>query len=115
MPIPAIDALVFAELQQSAGADFVVELVGSFLEDAPQGLAALRAAVAAGDAAAFRRHAHTLKSNGTAFGALTFADAARALEQTPLADLGTMASVRVAELASLYDAAATELRRLCHA
>ncbi len=47
----------------------------------------LRAALAANDAATFRRAAHTLKSNGNTFGALTFATQARALE---LAGLGNV-------------------------
>jgi HPt (histidine-containing phosphotransfer) domain-containing protein len=115
MPSPVIDEQVFAELQDSAGADFVVELVDTFLEDAPQGLAALRAAVVAGDEPGFRRHAHSLKSNGATFGALAFADAARALEQTPLAELGDAAPARVEALTSLFDAVAAELRERRHA
>ena len=46
---PEIDASVFAELQDTAGAEFVGELVGTFFEEAPQMLAELRAAQAAGD------------------------------------------------------------------
>jgi histidine phosphotransfer protein HptB len=105
---PVIDEQVFAELQDNAGADFVAELAGSFLEDAPLGLAALQAAAAAGDAAAFRRHAHSLKSNGLTFGATAFADAARALEHQPLAELAD-AGARVAVLAGLFDAVAAAL------
>lgn len=115
MPEPVIDEQVFAELQCSAGADFVVELVESFLEDAPQGLAALRAAIAAGDAAAFRRHSHSLKSNGATFGAMAFAEAARALEQAPLAELGAAASARVEALAAMFEAVAADLRERRHA
>lgn len=115
MPTPAIDRQVFAELQETAGAEFVIELVDSFLEDAPQGLQALRDALAAGDATAFRRNAHSLKSNGITFGATDFADAARALEQTPLAEHGAQAGPRVEALAALFEAAAAELRELRHA
>ncbi len=110
-----IDEQVFAELQASAGADFVIELAASFLQDAPQGLAALREAASAGDAAVFRRHAHSLKSSGATFGALAFADAARALEQTPLAELGAAAGARVDALALLFDAVRAELQARCHA
>ncbi len=113
--MPEIDAQVFAELQETAGADFVVELVESFLEDAPLGLQALRVAVAGGDAVGFRRQAHSLKSNGVTFGATAFADEARALEQTPLAELGEAAAARVETLAALFDAAAAELKALRHA
>ena len=68
---PIIDAATFAELQARAGADFVDELVDTFLEEAPQMLAELRAAQALGPAGAerFRRAAHSLKSNGLTFGA----------------------------------------------
>ena len=110
-----IDEQVFAELQDSAGADFVVELVDSFLEDAPQGLAALHAAVATGDAVAFRRHAHSLKSNGATFGAMAFAEAARALEHAPLADLGGTAGGRVDALAQLFGAVRADLLERRHA
>lgn len=115
MATSVIDDQVFAELQAGAGAEFVVELVASFLEDAPQVLAALRAAAAGGDAVAFRRHAHTLKSNGHTFGAMALAEAARGLEHAPLAELGESAPARVEALAALYDEAAVALRERCHA
>ena len=76
----AIDPATFAELEESAGADFVQELVQTFLEEAPPMLQALREAQAAGDAEAFRRHAHSLKSNGLTFGAIALGAQARALE-----------------------------------
>ena len=75
-----IDAAVFGELQETAGADFVGELVGTFLEEAPTMLSALRAALAGGDAEGFRRAAHSLKSNASTFGAMALAAQARALE-----------------------------------
>ena len=48
MPEPAIDPATFAELQATAGADFVAELVDTFLEEAPAMLAELRSARADG-------------------------------------------------------------------
>lgn len=75
-----IDMSTFAELQETAGADFVAELVGTFLEEAPLMLAELRRALAAQSADAFRRAAHSLKSNSDAFGAGRLAEMARALE-----------------------------------
>jgi HPt (histidine-containing phosphotransfer) domain-containing protein len=65
----AIDAARFADLQSTAGADFVVELIDTFLQEAPGLLAELRAAHAAGDADGYRRAAHSLKSNANTFGA----------------------------------------------
>ena len=73
MSSPTIDRATFAELEQTAGAEFAVELVDTFLAEAPAMLADLRAALAAGDADAFRRTAHSLKSNGNTFGVLTLA------------------------------------------
>jgi histidine phosphotransfer protein HptB len=80
MSEPLIDEATFRELQDAAGADFVAELVDTFLEEAPGMLAALRQARAAGDGDAFRRAAHSLKSNSLTFGATPLAAAARALE-----------------------------------
>ena len=90
MSSPTIDRATFAELEQTAGAEFAVELVDTFLAEAPAMLADLRAALAAGDADTFRRTAHSLKSNGSTFGAQAFAAMARGLE------LGGMASVQAA-------------------
>ena len=75
-----IDAATFAELQDTAGADFVGELVGTFLEEAPRMLTELRAAMAEGSADKFRRAAHSLKSNSNTFGALRLGEMARDLE-----------------------------------
>jgi HPt (histidine-containing phosphotransfer) domain-containing protein len=75
-----IDAATFAELQDAAGSEFVSELVGTFLEEAPQMLADLRSALAAGDGERFRRAAHSLKSNSNTFGALALGLMAREIE-----------------------------------
>jgi histidine phosphotransfer protein HptB len=84
-----IDLATFAELQAAAGEDFVKELIDTFLEEAPAMLAALRSAFAAGNADAFRRAAHSLKSNLNTFGALALAAKARDLELKGLpADAG---------------------------
>ncbi len=80
MAEPTIAQGTYAELQATAGEDFVRELVDTFLEEAPAMLDELRVALAAGDAEAFRRAAHSLKSNGDTFGAHTLGAMARELE-----------------------------------
>lgn len=80
MDKPLIDLATFADLQDTAGADFVVELVETFAEEAPALVAELRSALLDGAAEGFRRAAHSLKSNGHTFGALRLAEQARALE-----------------------------------
>lgn len=106
-----IDAATFAELQESAGADFVKELVQTFLEEAPAMLSELREALAAGHADAFRRAAHSLKSNSLTFGALALAALARELE------LGGLDAARrpnaLDPLMAEYDRAARALEALC--
>lgn len=105
-----IDRAIFAELQETAGADFVVELVDTFLQEAPQMLAELRSAQAAGAGDAFRRAAHSLKSNGSTFGAARFADLARALELGGLVADGAPIDALEAE----YQRVAAALREACH-
>ncbi len=80
MSTPLIDAQTFAELQANAGDDFVVELVDTFAAEAPQMLAELRSSFDSGAAEAFRRAAHSLKSNSNTFGATRLAELARTLE-----------------------------------
>ena len=75
-----IDTQTFAELQDNAGSDFVVELVDTFAEEAPLLLAELRSSFASGAADTFRRAAHSLKSNSNTFGASALAERARSLE-----------------------------------
>jgi HPt (histidine-containing phosphotransfer) domain-containing protein len=73
MTASTIDRATFDALREAAGAEFVVELVDTFAEEAPGMLAELRRALAANDAETFRRAAHSLKSNGSTFGATAFA------------------------------------------
>ena len=114
MSDPVIDAATFAELQDSAGAEFAAELVGTFLEEAPGLLAELRDALARAQAERFMRTAHSLKSNASTFGALELAAQARALE---LAGLDADASKDAAALDALdaaYAAAAAALQEMSH-
>ena len=110
MDQPTIDMAVFAELQDAAGAEFVAELVGTFLEEAPPMLAELRSAQAAGVLDAFRRAAHSLKSNSNTFGATRLGEMARDLELGGLiAD-----SAPLVELETEYRRVAAALAELRH-
>jgi CheY-like chemotaxis protein len=60
--------------------EYLVELIDSFLEDAPQLLAELERSFENGDAAGVHRVAHSLKSNGADFGAIAFSDLCKELE-----------------------------------
>lgn len=76
-PRPAIDRAVLDELNVMLGGEdapaFLRELVTEFFRDALGLIDEMRQATAAGDASAFGRAAHTLKSSSAMFGATAFA------------------------------------------
>jgi HPt (histidine-containing phosphotransfer) domain-containing protein len=114
MTPPTIDQATFDELKETAGAEFAVELVDTFLSEAPTMLAELRRAFAAGDADAFRRAAHSLKSNGNTFGARTFAAMAKELELGGMAPVNAAGGAPLTALDQEYArvaAALTEIKR----
>jgi HPt (histidine-containing phosphotransfer) domain-containing protein len=100
MSAAIINLATFTELQDTAGAEFVDELVGTFEEEAPELLAEMRRARDAGEAKAFERAAHSLKSNASTFGAQALATQARALELGSLA-AGTDDALAAVEAAFL--------------
>ena len=107
-----IDLATFRALEETAGADFVAELVGTFLEEAPAMLAELRTAAEARDAVQFRRTAHSLKSNGNTFGALALGAMARDLELNGLAPDPTQDVRALEALEAAYARAAHALEEL---
>jgi HPt (histidine-containing phosphotransfer) domain-containing protein len=108
----SIDRAVYAELRDTTGAEFVVELVNTFIEEAPGMLAELRAARAEGNTERFRRAAHSLKSNGNTFGAMKLAMLARELELKGLDTDPTNDAAGLAALEAEYARAAAELKAL---
>jgi HPt (histidine-containing phosphotransfer) domain-containing protein len=109
MSQPVIDSTVFNELKETAGTDFVVELVDTFLEEAPGLLAEMQRAFASGDRPALKRAAHSLKSNASTFGAMPLAALARAVE---LGDAPSTAALQaVADAYALAAAALKEMQR----
>lgn len=114
MNAAVIDTTIFAELQEAAGAEFVAELVGTFLEEAPGMLAELRSARAAGDGERFRRAAHSLKSNSHTFGAQALGALARELELRGLAADAAQDAAALDALEAAYAQAATALREMSH-
>jgi PAS domain S-box-containing protein len=77
----ALDDGALASLRELGGEDFLGEVIGAFLADAPGLLATLRSSLADGSTEVLRRAAHTLKSNGATLGAAEFAELCRTLEQ----------------------------------
>ena len=110
----AIDKTVYAQLQETAGAEFAAELVDTFLDEAPRMLAELRAARADSHAERFRRTAHSLKSNSNTFGALRLAELARELELKGLDVDPARDTAALAALEAEYTRAAAALKDLRH-
>jgi HPt (histidine-containing phosphotransfer) domain-containing protein len=79
---PILDESILADLLASTDGDaaFVRELVETYLADVPVQLAGIADAVAAADAAALVRPAHSLKSASLTVGAVRLSSIARELE-----------------------------------
>jgi HPt (histidine-containing phosphotransfer) domain-containing protein len=107
---PTIDPTTFAGLGDMAGAEFVTELVDTFLEEAPRMLAELRDAYAKHDVERFRREAHSLKSNSNTFGALKLGQAARDIE---LQGLDATSPAALDAFEAEYARVAAALKALC--
>ena len=115
MSASTIDLATFGQLKETTGTEFVVELVDTFLEEAPRMLEDLRKALAARDADKFRRAAHSLKSNGNTFGALRFGAMARELELSGVESALATKPDPVAALAQEYALVKAALMDLRHA
>ena len=103
---------VYSELCDTTGAEFVAELVDTFIEEGPGMLAELRAARAEGNAERFRRAAHSLKSNGRTFGAVKLTALARDLELKGLDADPTRDAASLAALEAEYARAVAELKAM---
>jgi len=82
--VPVLDQAVLRELQETTGddPDFVRDLVETYLADVPVQLKGIDEAIAANDAEALVRPAHTLKSSSVTLGALRLGEVSRTLEMT---------------------------------
>jgi len=82
MPDEPLQRAVLARLREELGdADTMRDLLGSFLDEAPQLLGRMRTALLAQDAARYQVAAHTLKGLGATFGAVQLAEVCREAEQ----------------------------------
>jgi histidine phosphotransfer protein HptB len=110
--VSLIDLTIFNELKDTAGPEFVAELVDTFLEEAPTMLADLRSARLAGAADVFRRAAHSLKSNSATFGAMEMSGLARRLELDGMSTDARQDMAAIDALDDVYRHAAAALQEL---
>jgi histidine phosphotransfer protein HptB len=107
-----LDMTTFEELKAMSGADFIDELVDTFLEDAPKLITEMQTALQAGDAETFRRAAHSLKSNSATFGAMRLSAMAKDLEMLGRENKLGEAESRLPEVEELLNTVEAELRGL---
>jgi HPt (histidine-containing phosphotransfer) domain-containing protein len=108
-----IDPMIFNDLKDTMGADFMGELINAFLEEAPGLIAQLRPSLEKGDAETFRRMAHSVKTNAATFGVTPLQVLAKELEfmarENRLDEVGD----RIERLEKIFAQAAEELKGLC--
>jgi HPt (histidine-containing phosphotransfer) domain-containing protein len=104
--VEVLDLSTLGDLLTMLGGEFsnLVQLIDSFLEDAPKLLAELDQFISSGDAGGVRRVAHGLKSNGADFGARKFSALCKELEV-----MGKSGDLEGAE--DLYSLIATEFEQ----
>jgi len=107
-----IDRNTVEQLASTMGGAFVGELIDTFIEDGRQLVATLRQALEGNDLDAFRRAAHSLKSNGETLGAGRLATLARELETMARGGSLTGADQRLDPLTREYESAAEALGQL---
>jgi HPt (histidine-containing phosphotransfer) domain-containing protein len=107
-----IDMIAFNALKEMSGADFIGELIDTFLDDAPQLIKEMKSALKAKDAETFRRAAHSLKSNGATFGANHLSALAKELEMLGREDRLNEVGGRLKLLEAAYKTVAKELQEL---
>jgi HPt (histidine-containing phosphotransfer) domain-containing protein len=110
-----IDIPTFNGLREVGDADFINELIDTFLEDAPHMLNELRQSLEENNAERFRRTAHSLKSNSNTFGALVLADLAKELELIGRDNQLDRVDDKLQELSTEYARVETALRGIRNA
>jgi HPt (histidine-containing phosphotransfer) domain-containing protein len=106
----AIESL--RSLSPDADGAFLRELIEIFLQDTPERMAELEAALAKGDAPALMRAAHSIKGSSSNFGATKFAHLAHAIELHAKAANCTAATPVLPALKSEYALVAQALKQI---
>jgi len=113
-PLIVIDMPTFLDLKNAMGSDYIAEMVDTYCQDASQLMLGLIQAQQSGDATAFTRLAHSIKSTSLTFGALAFGALARELEM--LGREGSLEGTpeKVAQLQAACVPLHAALKELCH-
>ena len=110
--MPVIDEKTFDELKQMSGAEFINELIDTFLEDSPKLIEEMESALKANNVDSFRRAAHSLKSNAATFGASELFALAKELEMLGKENKLNETGDRLKALKESYESVRKELIEL---
>lgn len=110
MSTPVIDMSMLTSLVEDTDAEFVNELIDTYLEDSPHQIAEMQEALSQHNNENFRRAAHTLKSNSANFGAAALAELAKELEFMGKEENLTAATEKLATFETAYAKVADELK-----
>ena len=110
--MPVIDEKTFDELKQMSGAEFINELIDTFLEDSPKLIEEMESALKTNNVDSFRRAAHSLKSNAATFGASELFTLAKELEMLGKENKINETGDRLKALEEAYESVRKELSEL---
>lgn len=106
----AIDVSMLTSLVEDTDAEFVNELIDTYLDDSPHQIAEMRQALVQHNNENFRRAAHTLKSNSANFGAGSLSEMAKELEDMAKEDNLEGATEKLQAFEVAYAQVAVELK-----
>lgn len=112
MSNPPLDEKTLADLRATLGDDFLPELIAAYLEETPLLIKDLQEAHAEGNAQAFTRLAHSIKSSSSSLGALDFSDKARELETIGKSGDLSQAALKLTEFIGTYPELEQSLKNL---
>ena len=110
--MPIIDEKTFDELKQMSGAEFINELIDTFLDDSPRLIEEMESALKVNNVDSFRRAAHSLKSNAATFGANELFALAKELEMLGKENKLNETADRLKPLEEAYESVRKELIEL---
>jgi HPt (histidine-containing phosphotransfer) domain-containing protein len=107
-----IDQKTYSELKDLMGADYVIEIVDTYIQETAALIQQLRQTLEAGDAGSFGRLAHSIKSSSASLGALTFSQQARELEMLGKANDLAGVGQKLEKLAADFNLVTSRLKEL---
>ena len=107
-----IDHKTYHELKDLMGADYVGEIIDTYIQETGALIQQLQQELGAGDSITFGRLAHSIKSSSASLGAVNFSLQARELEMLGKANDLTGVGPKLEKLTSDFSQVASRLKEL---